>query len=61
VENNTNALRYISVAVGILNQNFLLNGVKNFNLGICKITRVCIEINEWNKHFVLKSCYVVQQ
>jgi hypothetical protein len=48
VENNTNALRKISVAVGNLNHKILLNGVKNFNMGICKITWVWIEINAWH-------------
>ena len=37
VENNTNALRKIRVAVGNLNNKILLNGVKNFNFGIWKI------------------------
>ena len=55
VESNTNALRKISVAVGNLNHKILLNGVKNFNLGIWKIFWVWIEINEWHGATKMKT------
>ncbi len=47
VENNTNASRKISVAVGNLNHKMLLNGAKNFNLGIWRISWVGIE-KQWS-------------
>jgi hypothetical protein len=55
VENNSNELRKISVAVGNLNHTILLHGNKNFNLGIWTITLVCIEINEWHGATKMKT------
>jgi hypothetical protein len=55
VENNTNALRKISVAVGNLNHRILLNYVEKLQLRYMKKIWVWKEINEWHGATKMKT------